>query len=89
MALICYSDSNFTGAANFFIKATKIDTTDGGLYYNVACCFSRIGKIDKSFEWLNVAIQKGYNDYQWINNDPDLFNVRQDRRWEEFIKIKK
>lgn len=49
--------------------------------YNLACLYSRKGDVEKAFETLNTAIDKGFNDTALFDTDTDLESLRADPRW--------
>jgi hypothetical protein len=57
-----------------------------GLSYNLACGYSMVHQIDSSLMYLQLAIDKGYNNYYWITKDSDLVNIRKDKRYQELMK---
>ncbi|MDD5005003.1 MAG: hypothetical protein PHS93_00685 [Candidatus Omnitrophica bacterium] len=58
---------------------------DSLVYYNLACSYSLLGDIDNSLKSIKKSIELGYSDFAYINKDPDLANVRQDKRFENII----
>jgi len=46
------------------------------VFYNLACSYSRVGDLIKSFESLTKALSLGYNDLRHLLQDPDLENLR-------------
>ncbi len=52
------------------------------VFYNLACSYSMLGKLDEAFAALQKAIKLGYNDAAWMQKDPDLENLRRDSRFE-------
>ncbi|HLN71695.1 MAG TPA: hypothetical protein VK205_00270, partial [Prolixibacteraceae bacterium] len=57
-----------------------------GLSYNMACGYSLVHQIDSSLMYLQLALDKGYNNYYWITKDSDLVNIRKDKRYQEIMK---
>jgi tetratricopeptide (TPR) repeat protein len=53
------------------------------VFYNLACSYSLLNRVDEAFAALTEAVNRGYNDARWLNKDPDLANLRQDRRFEK------
>ena len=75
--------SNIYSTLNFYKKALEIDKkivelspSDPIACYNLACDYSIIGDIKKSVKWLKNAINYGYDDFEYMENDPDLENLR-------------
>ena len=52
--------------------------------YNIACIYSLSNSIDLAFEWLEDAVNKGYNDWEHALQDQDFNNIKDDER---FIKL--
>ncbi len=52
------------------------------VFYNLACSYSIMKRVDEAFAALKRAVKLGYDDAQWLNKDPDLKNLRSDRRFE-------
>jgi tetratricopeptide (TPR) repeat protein len=56
------------------------------VFYNLACSYSLMSKIDQAFAALRRAVKLGYDDARWLNKDPDLKNLRADRRFADIRK---
>ena len=63
-------------ALPLFKKIIKFRPDSAGVYYIIACIYSRQGNTRESITWLNSAIQKGFNDWDLIRTDFDLENIR-------------
>jgi tetratricopeptide (TPR) repeat protein len=57
------------------------------VFYNLACSYSIMNRLDESFAALKRAVKLGYSDAQWLNKDPDLKNLRGDRRFERIRAV--
>ncbi|XP_051207544.1 protein MET1, chloroplastic [Lolium perenne] len=44
--------------------------------YNVACCYSKLDRIQAGLSALEDAMKAGYEDFKTIRTDPDLANLR-------------
>jgi tetratricopeptide (TPR) repeat protein len=53
------------------------------VFYNLACSYSLLKKLDEAFAALDEAIKLGYKDARWLIKDPDLNNLRQDNRFKK------
>jgi tetratricopeptide (TPR) repeat protein len=56
------------------------------VFYNLACSYSVMGKLDEAFAALDKAIKLGYHDARWLAQDPDLENLRRDSRFEAIAR---
>src|SRR5436190_7539754 len=68
-------------------RSLAIDPEDGVVIYNAACFYALAGETDKSLDWLEkvAAMQHGFAVRDWIDNDPDLDNVRAMPRFQEIV----
>jgi 4-amino-4-deoxy-L-arabinose transferase-like glycosyltransferase len=46
------------------------------LYYNIACYYAVEGQVIRGMEWLEKAVSHGYDNWELIQTDPDLQNLR-------------
>ena len=53
------------------------------VFYNLACSYSLLKRVDEAFAALTEAVKRGYDDARWLVKDPDLANLRQDHRFEK------
>ncbi len=53
------------------------------VFYNLACSYSLLRRVDDAFSALTEAVKRGYNDIRWLARDPDLDNLRHDHRFEK------
>ena len=54
--------------------------------YNLACAYARLGRIDAAFEQLEPALAGGTIEGQQLREDPDLENLRSDRRFAASVR---
>src|SRR3569832_1557177 len=45
-------------------------------YYNLACSYCLTGKMEEAAEAIEQALDYGYRDFYWLNEDPDLVELR-------------
>jgi tetratricopeptide (TPR) repeat protein len=57
-------------------KALEMSPDDPLILYNCACLYARLGESQRAIEALRQGISKGYEDYGWMRNDPDLASLR-------------
>jgi tetratricopeptide (TPR) repeat protein len=66
-------------------RLAKLLPTDAIVYYNLACSYSLLKDIDKSLEAIKKALDLGYSDFSYMRSDPDLDNLRKDKRSAEIF----
>jgi len=67
-------------------RAVKMVSDDHAVYYNVACVYSRLNRIDEAIDYLKQAINVGFSAKVWIETDPDLNPIRSHPEYEAVIK---
>ncbi|CEG01201.1 Tetratricopeptide-like helical [Ostreococcus tauri] len=65
-----------------FSKTTEIYKV---AQYNIACCFSRIGKTDESLLALKRCMMAGWTDYKKIRQDPSLEFIQKQPGFTELL----
>jgi tetratricopeptide (TPR) repeat protein len=55
-------------------------------YYNMACAYAVLKRVDDGIDALRKAVDAGYDDYDWLQLDGDLNNLRKDPRFLELVK---
>ncbi len=53
--------------------------------YNLACSLSNLGKVEEALRELEIAIELGYDDLSFMQQDPDLERVRKDPRYRALL----
>ena len=67
-------------------KLSKLRPQNPIIHYNLACSFSLVGDTLNSFKAIKRAILLGYDDFIFMDSDPDLSNLRRDDRFTAFVK---
>ena len=67
-------------------RLVQIQPEDPKYHYNLACTHSLLGHLDPAFAALSRAVQLGYDKLEHLREDPDLENLKKDRRYEEILK---
>lgn len=68
------------------LRLSRLRQDEPVVYYNLACSYCLLGKIDDAFLNLKKAIALGYEDFEYLQRDPDLENLRKDRRFQDLFK---
>lgn len=73
-------------AIDFMNKVITNDSDDAGNYYDAACLHSRMGELDKSVDFLQIALEKGYRRFAHLDMDDDLDALRDLPKFKELIQ---
>lgn len=77
--------SRFERAEHEFQRVLELEPQNETAWYNLACTYSRWGKIDQAIEHLRRAVEHGFDDTSHMEKDSDLDPLRQDPRFREII----
>jgi len=80
------NEARYDRAEHHYMKALELEPGNFIAMYNMACVRSRQNRADEAFEWLQRAIDHGYDDFEWMEKDSDLDNIRKDERYQEMIR---
>ncbi len=57
-------------------KLASLRPEDPFILYNLACSYSLLNEVNKSFSVIQLAIRLGYDDFNFLRTDRDLDNLR-------------
>jgi len=81
----CYSAKNYKLSVDYYGKAFKIEQKSALDFYNAGCSASMAEENKKAFKWLNLSIDKGYEDLAHMKVDIDLKRLHSEKKWEKTI----
>jgi tetratricopeptide (TPR) repeat protein len=58
---------------------------DSVIYYNLACSYSLVGRVNLALQSLERALSLGYRDFQHMMRDRDLEPIRKDTRFRSLL----
>ncbi len=67
-------------------RLVRVCPKEPNFFYNLACSHSLLNQIDLAIEALEKAIGLGYDNFEHLQQDADLDNVRNDRRFHQLLK---
>ncbi len=77
---------NFEESIAAFERCIELFPDRPTAYYNIACAHSLNSQIDKANEYLEKALERGFEDLDHINADTDLDNIRNSEGFLRLIK---
>ncbi|HKP95667.1 MAG TPA: tetratricopeptide repeat protein [Fibrobacteria bacterium] len=57
-------------------KALLLDPDCTAAYYDLACYYSLLAKREQALAAMEMALCKGFSDFEWVLRDPDLEGLR-------------
>jgi len=69
------------------LKLTQLRESDPIMWYNLACSYSLLNRVDDAANALRQAIALGYDDPNHLKNDPDLINLRRSAAYRELLDL--
>ncbi|MBW1849283.1 MAG: tetratricopeptide repeat protein [Deltaproteobacteria bacterium] len=87
LAIVLATMGETDEAIEHFLEVIRIDPEySPSVYYNLAGMYSRQNKVDESVKWLKMTIEKGYTNWDLIETDKDLDNIRGSSHYKRIIK---
>ena len=84
-ALRFAAEKNFNPAIGLLQRILAVTPENSMIYYNIACLYALKNDKKQAMDWLHRAVEKGYDDWDHMETDPDLDNIRNEP---EYIKLK-
>ena len=67
------------------LRLSQLRGDDPLTWYNLACSYSLLARVDEALDALHRAVEHGYNDLAYLQKDPDLLNVRHSPKYRPFL----
>lgn len=67
-------------------KALLIDPDCKAAYYDLACYYSLLAKTEQAMAAIEMALCKGFCDFDWMLQDPDLSTLRHNPEFEFLLQ---
>ena len=80
-----YKAKRYDVSVAAYLKASELEDVRVWAFYNAACSAALMNDIEQAFEYLDMAIQAGFDDRENMMNDPDLEALREDSRFEQVV----
>lgn len=85
MATLYVMTNNYDDAITKYKKMIELQPENNTIYYNMCCAYSKQGKTEKSVKYLKKAINKGFDDWEYLKNDADLEKIRDTDYYQNLI----
>jgi len=67
------------------LRLARLRGNDPLTWYNLACSYSLLKRLDEAIDALRRSIELGYGDLHHLQKDPDLVNLRQSQKYRQFL----
>ena len=67
------------------LRLTQLRSQDPIAWYNLACSYSLLKRLDESIEALRRSFELGYTDFNHLRRDPDLANIRHAPKYKQLM----
>jgi Flp pilus assembly protein TadD len=67
-------------------RALAIDPEDPAVLYNVGCVYALAGSGEEALDHLDKAIQNGFGQREWLENDSALDSIRGEPRFQALLR---
>lgn len=79
-----HHEEEYDQAIAAFQKAIELGHKEGPAAYNIACGYALKGDADRAFEWLDRAMEAGFDVSGYIGHDDDLDSLESDPRFAKY-----
>lgn len=80
-----FKEYDLEGALADYEKAVEIAPADKEMHFNIACIYSLLEKKNLSLENLELAISKGYKNFENLKVVDELAFLRIQPEWDDFV----
>ena len=66
-------------------KLVQLKPDDPIVLYNLACSYSLLGNLEKAFRVIQIAVARGYDEFDFMQKDSDLKKLREYLPFKDFL----
>jgi tetratricopeptide (TPR) repeat protein len=67
-------------------RLVQLRPNDPLAHYNLACSYALLKRPDQALKTLRRAVELGYRDFRYMNEDRDLESIRHDPRFRQLLR---
>jgi len=68
------------------LRLATLRGDDSLTWYNLACSYSLLNRVDEGLEAMRRAFELGYHDVAYLQKDPDLVNLRRSPKYRQLLE---
>ena len=85
LARIYSREGDYDKAIQAYMAIIRQKPDIAGLYYNIACLYAKQNRKTAAMQWLKMGINRGYDNWNLIQTDRDLDNIRHLPEYKDLI----
>lgn len=85
LATFCTRSGRIEEGLEWDRKIVSLDPENAVSHYNLACSLALKDFESEAVAHLRTAIEKGYRDFEWMEEDPDLENLRRNPAFQSLL----
>ncbi len=86
MAGIQHLDTgNYEKALKSFQEILELEADEPAALYNIACTYAIMNRQKEALDAIEKAIKNGFDDIEWLNEDPDFAQLRQTPEFQKLL----
>ncbi len=86
LAMLYTQTGQYKNGLQMDLRLYKLKPDDGVVNYNLACSYALCGFFPEAINHLDDAVHFGYDDFDHLINDEDLFPLREYQPFHLFLK---
>jgi tetratricopeptide (TPR) repeat protein/uncharacterized caspase-like protein len=80
-----FSAGDTAASLEWYFKALEKNPDDLQAIYNIGCVYSLTGKTKDALKYIELSLEKGYDNFDHMATDKDLENIRQLKEYKDLI----
>ena len=88
LAVISAMQGKYDIAREFFHRCIALQPGQADAYYYIAGTYARQNRIEESIHWLQKAIAKGFDNWDFIKTDQNLESIRTTSSYKELMRYR-
>lgn len=85
-AMESYRNENYSNAINILERANALQPNNPVVLIGLAHNYANLNNIDETLDYMERAIESGYDNYKRIQSHDDFSNIKNTERFKKFVK---
>lgn len=82
---VFYKNKEYKKSVEKYNEAFSIEQKSPEDLYNAACSAALLGNNKVAFQWLQLALNKGWSNVNHLTSDSDLKSLHNDKKWTQLV----